>query len=74
MSYSGAHDLRELRTKAEFMRITSAGNKESLSLLLLAAGVRELRWGTHAGLMSAFRESWERIPDSPHEEFLVAIA
>ena len=30
MSYSGAHDLSELRKKAEFMRITSAGFKESL--------------------------------------------
>ena len=30
MSYSGAHDLEELRRKAEFMRITSAGYKESL--------------------------------------------
>ena len=30
MSYSGAHDLPELRKKAEFMRITPAGFKESL--------------------------------------------
>jgi IMP dehydrogenase len=30
MSYSGAHDLAELRRNAEFMRITSAGHKESL--------------------------------------------
>jgi IMP dehydrogenase len=30
MSYSGAHTLDELRKKAEFMRITSAGHKESL--------------------------------------------
>ncbi|MDG6912271.1 MAG: IMP dehydrogenase [Nitrososphaerota archaeon] len=30
MSYSGAHDLGELRKKSEFMRITSAGYKESL--------------------------------------------
>lgn len=30
MSYSGAHTLAELRSKAEFMRITSAGYKESL--------------------------------------------
>ncbi|MDG6909718.1 MAG: IMP dehydrogenase [Nitrososphaerota archaeon] len=30
MSYSGAHDLRELRVGAEFMRITAAGHKESL--------------------------------------------
>ena len=30
MSYSGAHSLAELRRKAEFMRITSAGYKESL--------------------------------------------
>ncbi len=30
MSYSGAHDLDELRKGAEFMRITSAGYKESL--------------------------------------------
>ncbi|MDG6952665.1 MAG: IMP dehydrogenase [Nitrososphaerota archaeon] len=30
MSYSGAHSLSELRKKAEFMRITSAGYKESL--------------------------------------------
>ncbi len=30
MSYSGAHDLSELRSKAEFMRITPAGYKESL--------------------------------------------
>jgi IMP dehydrogenase len=30
MSYSGAHDLPELRRNAEFMRITSAGHKESL--------------------------------------------
>ncbi|MDG6985809.1 MAG: IMP dehydrogenase [Nitrososphaerota archaeon] len=30
MSYSGAHDLAELRKKSEFMRITSAGHKESL--------------------------------------------
>ncbi len=30
MSYSGAHDFPELRAKAEFMRITSAGHKESL--------------------------------------------
>lgn len=30
MSYSGAHTLAELRQKAEFMRITSAGHKESL--------------------------------------------
>ncbi len=30
MSYSGAHTLRELRKNAEFMRITSAGHKESL--------------------------------------------
>ena len=30
MSYSGAHALNELRKKAEFMRITSAGHKESL--------------------------------------------
>jgi IMP dehydrogenase len=30
MSYSGAHSLTELRKKAEFMRITSAGHKESL--------------------------------------------
>jgi len=29
MSYSGAHTLRELRRKAEFMRITAAGHKES---------------------------------------------
>jgi predicted ATPase/transcriptional regulator with XRE-family HTH domain len=43
----------------------TAGNKESLSLLLLVAGVRELRWGTHVGLMSNFREASERVPDSP---------
>ena len=30
MSYSGAHTLAELRKSAEFMRITSAGHKESL--------------------------------------------
>ena len=30
MSYSGAHSLAELRRKAEFIRITSAGRKESL--------------------------------------------
>ncbi|HKT22000.1 MAG TPA: IMP dehydrogenase [Nitrososphaerales archaeon] len=30
MSYSGAHDLSDLRKRAEFMRITSAGYKESL--------------------------------------------
>ena len=30
MSYSGARNLKELRRKAEFMRITSAGYKESL--------------------------------------------
>ncbi len=30
MSYSGAHSLAELRRNAEFMRITSAGYKESL--------------------------------------------
>ena len=30
MSYSGAHSLGELRKNAEFMRITSAGYKESL--------------------------------------------
>ena len=30
MSYSGAHNLPELRRKAEFMRITSAGHRESL--------------------------------------------
>jgi IMP dehydrogenase len=30
MSYSGAHSIPELRKKAEFMRITSAGHKESL--------------------------------------------
>ncbi|MDE1857784.1 MAG: IMP dehydrogenase [Thaumarchaeota archaeon] len=30
MSYTGAHSLTELRKKAEFMRITSAGYKESL--------------------------------------------
>jgi IMP dehydrogenase len=30
MSYSGAHNLGELRKKAEFLRITSAGYKESL--------------------------------------------
>jgi IMP dehydrogenase len=30
MSYSGAHDLDALRRNAEFMRITSAGYKESL--------------------------------------------
>jgi IMP dehydrogenase len=30
MSYSGAHTLTELRRKAEFMRVTSAGLKESL--------------------------------------------
>ena len=30
MSYSGAHTLAELRKGAEFMRITSAGHKESL--------------------------------------------
>jgi IMP dehydrogenase/GMP reductase len=30
MSYSGAHSLSELRKQAEFMRITSAGHKESL--------------------------------------------
>jgi IMP dehydrogenase len=30
MSYVGAHDLSELRRNAEFMRITSAGYKESL--------------------------------------------
>ena len=30
MSYSGAHNLGELRRNAEFMRITSAGHKESL--------------------------------------------
>ncbi len=30
MSYSGAHTLDELRKKAEFMRITAAGYKESL--------------------------------------------
>jgi IMP dehydrogenase len=30
MSYSGAHTIAELRKKAEFMRITSAGHKESL--------------------------------------------
>ena len=30
MSYSGAHTIDELRENAEFMRITSAGHKESL--------------------------------------------
>jgi IMP dehydrogenase len=30
MSYVGAHDLSELRSNAEFLRITSAGYKESL--------------------------------------------
>ncbi len=30
MSYSGAHTIPELQRKAEFMRITSAGHKESL--------------------------------------------
>jgi IMP dehydrogenase len=30
MSYSGAHTIGELRSKAEFMRITPAGYKESL--------------------------------------------
>jgi IMP dehydrogenase len=30
MSYSGAHNISELRTKSEFMKITSAGYKESL--------------------------------------------
>ncbi len=30
MSYSGAHNLAELRKKAEFMRMTPAGHKESL--------------------------------------------
>lgn len=30
MSYSGAHSISELRKKAEFMRITTAGHKESL--------------------------------------------
>jgi IMP dehydrogenase len=30
MSYSGSHSIAELRNKAEFMRITSAGHKESL--------------------------------------------
>ncbi|MDG6989896.1 MAG: IMP dehydrogenase [Nitrososphaerota archaeon] len=30
MSYSGAHSLSELRKRSEFMRITSAGYKESL--------------------------------------------
>lgn len=30
MSYSGAHTISELQRKAEFMRITSAGHKESL--------------------------------------------
>ncbi len=30
MSYSGAHNLAELKKNAEFMRITSAGHKESL--------------------------------------------
>jgi IMP dehydrogenase len=30
MSYSGAHSISELRRKAEFMRITAAGHKESL--------------------------------------------
>lgn len=30
MSYSGAHNLAELRKKAEFIRITSAGHRESL--------------------------------------------
>ncbi len=30
MSYSGAHSIPELQSKAEFMRITSAGHKESL--------------------------------------------
>lgn len=30
MSYSGAHNLAELKARAEFIRITSAGHKESL--------------------------------------------
>ena len=30
MSYSGAHSIAQLRKRAEFMRITSAGHKESL--------------------------------------------
>jgi IMP dehydrogenase len=30
MSYSGAHSIPELQSKAEFLRITSAGHKESL--------------------------------------------
>lgn len=30
MSYAGAHDVAELRRKGEFMRITSAGHRESL--------------------------------------------
>jgi IMP dehydrogenase len=30
MSYCGAHNLPELGKKAEFMRVTSAGHKESL--------------------------------------------
>jgi IMP dehydrogenase len=30
MSYSGAHSIRELQRRAEFLRITSAGHKESL--------------------------------------------
>jgi IMP dehydrogenase len=30
MSYSGAHTLSQLRRNAEFIRITSAGHKESL--------------------------------------------
>jgi IMP dehydrogenase len=30
MSYSGAHSLDELRKKADFMKITPAGYKESL--------------------------------------------
>lgn len=30
MSYSGAHTIAELQAKAEFLRITSAGHKESL--------------------------------------------
>ena len=30
MSYSGSHDLAELRSRSEFMRITSAGHRESL--------------------------------------------
>ena len=29
MGYCGAHDIEELRTKSKFVRITSAGLKES---------------------------------------------